>query len=71
MWGSASISESESPSFSSPHTADRMFVSAPHSLIWAGQTGVGDHVSGLELMGSGELPQSCGLPDIFWREVGT
>jgi len=68
--GSVSISESESPSFSSPHNVGGTFLSAPHSPIWAGRTGVGDHVSGLELMGSGELPRSCGLPDIFWREVG-
>ena len=26
---------------------------------------MGDHVKGFELMGSGELPWSCGLPDIF------
>ena len=71
MWGSASISESESPSFSSPQSAGGTFLSAPHSPIWGGRTGVGDHVSGLELMGSGELPRSCGLPDIFWREAGT
>ena len=44
--------------------------SAAHCPIWAGRTGVGDHVSGLELMRSGELPRSCGLPDIVWREVG-
>ena len=71
VWGSDSISESESPSFSNPHNAGGTFLSAPHSLIWAGRTGVGDHVSGFELMGSRELPRSCGLPDIPARFVGT
>ena len=70
MWGSASISESESSFPSSPQSAGGTFLSAPHSPIWGGRTGMGDHVSGLELMGSGELPGFCGLPDIFWREVG-
>jgi len=32
---------------------------------------VGDHVSGFKLMGSGELPRSCGLPDIPARDLGT
>ena len=69
--GSASISESKCVSFSSPHSLGGTFWSAPHCPIWAGQTGVGDHVSGLELMGSGELPRSCGLPDIPARDLGT
>jgi len=71
VWGSVSISESDSISFSSPQSLGRTFWSAPHWPIWAGRTGVSDHVSCLELMGSGELPQSCGLPDIPARFVGT
>ena len=31
---------------------------------------MGDHVNGFELMGSGELPRSCGLPDIFLARNG-
>jgi len=69
VWGSASISESGSPS--GPQDACGTFASAAHSPGGAGRIGVGDHVKGFELMGSGELPRSCGLPDIFWREVGT
>jgi len=71
VWGSASISKSESISFSSPQSLGGTFWSAPHCPIWAGRTGVGDHVSGFELMGSGELPRSCGLLDIPARFVGT
>jgi len=68
MWGSVSISESDSPS--GPQDACGTFVSAAHSPVGAGRIGVGDHVESFELMGSGELPRSCGLPDIYWREMG-
>jgi len=69
--GLAPISESVSTSFSSPYSLGRMFWSAPQCPIWAGRTSIGDHVSGLKLMGSGELSGSCGLPDIPARIVGT
>ena len=69
LWDFTSISESESSS--SPHNACGMFDSAAHCPIWAGRTGVGDHVSGFEPMGSGELPRSCELPDILARFLGT
>jgi len=70
VWGSVSISESESVSFSSPHSLSRTFWSAPYCPIWAGRNGVADHVSGFELIGSGELLRSCGLPDIPARNLG-
>jgi len=69
LWGCASISESESPS--RPQDACGTLASAAHSPGGAGRIGVGDHVKGFELMGSGELLRSCRLPDIFWRGVGT
>jgi len=69
VWGCVSISESESPS--RPQDVCGTFASAAHSPGGAGRIGVGDHVKGFELMGSEELPQSCGLPDIFWRGVST
>ena len=69
VWGSASISESESPA--GPQGARGTFGSASHCPIWAGRTGVGDHISGFELSGSEGPPEVGVLPDIFWREVGT
>ena len=66
VWGSVSISESESPS--SPQGAFGTFESASHCPIWAGRTGVGDHVSGFELSGSEGPPGFGVLPDISWRE---
>jgi len=68
VWGSASILESESPS--SPQGACGTFESASHCPIWAGRTGVGDHVSGFELSGSEGPPEVSVLPDISWREGG-
>jgi len=69
VWGSASISESESPS--SPQGTVLTLESAAHCPIWAERTGVGDHVSGFELLGSEGPPEVGVLPDIFWREMGT
>ena len=69
VWGSASISESELPS--GPQGARGTFESASHYPIWAGRTGVSDHVSGFELSGSEGPPEVGVLPDISWREVGT
>jgi len=66
VWGSVSISESGSPS--SPQNARGTFESASHCPIWAGRTGVGDHVSGFELSGSEGPPGFGVLPDISWRE---
>ena len=67
VWRCASISESESPL--SPHDACGTFESAAHCPIWAGRTGVCDHVSGFELSRS-EGPHEVGvLADIFWQET--
>ena len=62
-WGSASISESESPS--SPQSSYVMFESAPHCPIWAGRPGVGDHVSDFECSGSDRPTAVIWLPDIL------
>ena len=62
VWGSASISESESPS--SPQGTRGMFESASHCAIWAGQTSVGDYVTGFELWGSEGPPAVGWLYDI-------
>jgi len=62
VWGSASISESDSPS--SPQDACGTFVSAAHSPGGAGRIGVGDHMNGFELSGSEGLPGAGWLPDI-------
>ena len=67
VWGCISISESESPS--SPHDACGTFKSAAYCPIWAGQTSVGDHLSGFELSGSEGPPEVGVLPDIFWPET--
>jgi len=64
VWGSVSISESELPS--SPQGAHGTFESASYCPIWAGLTGLGDHVSGSELSGSERLPEVGVLPDISW-----
>jgi len=69
VWGCVSISESKSPS--RPQDVCGTFASAAHSPGGAGRIGVGDHVKGFELMGSGEFLRSCGLPGIFWQVVGT
>jgi len=69
VWGSASISESDSPS--SHQDACGTFVSAAHSPGGAGRIGVGDHVNGFEFVGSEGPPEVGVLPDISWREVGT
>ena len=66
VWGSVSISESESPS--SPQGARETFESASYCPIWAGRTGVGDHVSDFELSGSEGPPELGVLPDISWGE---
>ena len=65
VWGWASISESESFSRPPQVCLHAPWSSGAHSPGGAGRIGVGDHVNGFELMGSGELPWSCGLPDIF------
>jgi len=62
VWGSASISESDS--LSSPQDACETFESAAHSPGGAGRIGVGDHVTGFELSGSKGLPAVVWLPDI-------
>jgi len=64
VWGSASISESESAS--SPQGAVLTLESAAHCPIWAGQTGVGDHIGGFELSGSEGPPKVGVLPDVSW-----
>ena len=69
VWACVSISESVSPSCL--HGACGTFESAAYCPIWAGRTGVGDYVSGFELLRSGELPRSCGLPDVPARFVST
>ena len=69
VWASASISESESPL--SPQSAIWTLESAAHCLIWAGRTGVDDHISGFKLSGSEGPPKVGVLPDIFRREMGT
>jgi len=68
VWGSASISESDS--LSSPQDACGMFESAAHSPGSAGRIGVGDHVTGFELSGSEGPPAVVWLPDISLAQSG-
>jgi len=69
VWGSASISESDS--LSSLQNACGTFASVAHSPGGAGRIGMGDHVNGFEFSRSEEPPEVGVLPDIFGREVGT
>jgi len=69
VWGSACISESDSPS--SPQDASGTLESATHSPGEAGQIGVGEHMNGFELSGSEGPTPGVWLPDIFWQDVGT
>jgi len=68
VWGSASISESEMSS--NPQDACGTFELAPYWPIWAGQAGVGMHVTGTELSGSGAPPGVGWLPDILLARLG-
>ena len=64
VWGSASISESDS--HSSPQDDCGTFAFAAHSPGGAGWIGVGDHVNAFELSGSEGPPKVGVLPDISW-----
>ena len=68
MWGSASISESDSPS--SPQDACVTFESAAHSPSGAGRIGVGDHLNSFELLGLEGSPAVIWLPDISLAQSG-